>query len=120
MPSLGDGSTVRDSLGHLISIHSQAEQDFAITLYETSRKKEVDAQAVSNLANLLLILSASSFSYMDNLSTPVRLVLRVKLKMECILWKSNYCMQRMFLFVFAGFFFSLQHDARSHFLYSNI
>ena len=59
VPSLGYGS----SLGHLISIHTQAEQDFAITLYETSRKKD---NGVSNPANLLFILTASSFPYNNN------------------------------------------------------
>eukprot|EP00057_Strongylocentrotus_purpuratus_P005127 XP_003730280.1 PREDICTED: echinoidin isoform X2 [Strongylocentrotus purpuratus] len=48
VPSLGSGGAVIDSLGHLVSIHSEAEHNFVATLFETSRKKE------SGMANVWL------------------------------------------------------------------
>nr|AAZ50391.1 snEchinoidin [Mesocentrotus nudus] len=40
VPSLGEwGEVTGNRSGHLVSIHSQAEQDFVTALYESSRKK---------------------------------------------------------------------------------
>eukprot|EP00057_Strongylocentrotus_purpuratus_P001368 XP_001198502.2 PREDICTED: echinoidin [Strongylocentrotus purpuratus] len=40
VPSLGEwGEVTRTRSGHLVSIHSQPEQDFVTALYESSRKK---------------------------------------------------------------------------------
>ncbi|XP_041483073.1 echinoidin-like [Lytechinus variegatus] len=46
VPSLGSGGTVIDSLGHLVSIHSQEEQNFISTVFTTSRKKETAPTAM--------------------------------------------------------------------------
>ncbi|XP_041483463.1 echinoidin-like [Lytechinus variegatus] len=40
VPSLGSGDPDMDSLGHLVSIHSQAENDFVFTLFKSSAPKE--------------------------------------------------------------------------------
>eukprot|EP00057_Strongylocentrotus_purpuratus_P000808 XP_001183675.1 PREDICTED: echinoidin [Strongylocentrotus purpuratus] len=41
VPSLGGGLASMDTLAHLVSVHSHAEQNFINILYETSRKKDV-------------------------------------------------------------------------------
>ncbi|XP_030851490.1 echinoidin [Strongylocentrotus purpuratus] len=40
VPSLGGGLASMDTLAHLVSVHSHAEQNFINILYETSRKKD--------------------------------------------------------------------------------
>lgn len=58
VPSLGEwGEVTGTRSGHLVSIHSQPEQDFVTALYESSRKKGVS----NELYNFGIIQSPSVF-----------------------------------------------------------
>ena len=42
VPSRGDDRTGRDSIGHLVSIHSEEENNFVTSYFMSSRKDEVN------------------------------------------------------------------------------